>query len=316
MIEEYKTLPLIVLAGPTAVGKTSLSLEIAKKYDCEIISVDSMQVYKGMDIGTAKILPSEMQGINHYLLDIIEPDEPYNAGKFVKDAEEAIAKIMARGRGVLLTGGTGLYYKSLLFGLSEDLPSFPEIRSKLTKIYAVTNNISTLHEVLKKHDPESAKRIHQNDTQRVLRAMEIFIGTGSTLSQLLEKHQQQGGGIRFPNSSLICLERERAELYSRINLRCQIMLESGLEKEVRELMEKGYDQRHNSMRSIGYKHMADYINQKYSYKEMLETMQRDTRRYAKRQLTWFRGMQGFTWIAPERRKEIFTNIERNVEFNQ
>ncbi len=295
-------------------GKTSLSIEIAKRYNCEIISVDSMQVYKGMDIGTAKVRPDEMAGIKHHLIDIIEPDQQYNAGKFVQDASKIIASVTAKGRAVLLTGGTGLYYKSLLFGLSEDLPSFPLIRRYLVMKFIVNGKNADLHDILSTHDPESGKRIHPNDSQRLVRALEIFLGTGIPMSQLLEKDQQQKK-LKFPNSALICLERERQELYARIDLRCKLMLDEGLEHEVRGLIAKGYNLHNNSMRSIGYKQMVEYLNGQYSWEEMLDTMRRDTRRYAKRQLTWFRGMDNFSWISPESKSEIFKYIENNVDFS-
>ncbi|PID77531.1 MAG: tRNA (adenosine(37)-N6)-dimethylallyltransferase MiaA, partial [Deltaproteobacteria bacterium] len=274
--------PLIMLAGPTAAGKTALSIELAQRYQCEIISVDSMQIYRGMDIGTAKISRAEMGGIRHHLIDVADPGEPYNAGRFAADAVKAISEIIGRNKRILLTGGTGLYYQALLFGLAEEIPAFPEIRQELIEHYIASNKNSILHQELYLIDRISAEKIHKNDSQRLVRAMEIFLGTGQPWSQWLEQHKHNGQPERFTNTALICLDRDRDELYKRIDLRCRIMIESGLEQEVRGLLEQGYSLKNQSMRAIGYKHMVEYIHKKCTKDEMLLTMQRDTRRYAKR----------------------------------
>ena len=280
--------PLIILAGPTAIGKTALSIEVAQRFNCEIISVDSMQIYKGMDIGTAKITKPEMGGIPHHLIDIVSPDEDYDAASFDEDAKVKIVEIHERGKTPLLTGGTGLYYKSLLEGLSEHIPAYPEIREELTKKLAESGS-RAMHDELLACDCISAKRVHRNDTQRLVRALEIFHGTGVPWSAWIEKHQS-GKRDRFSRVMGVCLSTDRDRLYKRINLRCNMMLDMGFEQEVLSLVERGFDGRHKSMNAIGYKHMLDKINGMYDSKEMVEKMSRDTRRYAKRQLTWFKKM--------------------------
>lgn len=299
--------PLIILAGPTAIGKTALSIEVAQRFNCEIISVDSMQIYKGMDIGTAKITRPEMDGIPHHLIDIVNPDENYDAASFDEDAKVKIVEIHGRGKTPLLTGGTGLYYKSLLEGLSEHIPAYPEIRKEFTKKLAELGP-QVIHQELVTCDCVSAKRIHMNDTQRLVRALEIFHGTGIPWSTWIEKHQS-GKSNRFSRVMGICLSTDRDRLYKRINLRCDMMLDMGFEQEVLGLVARGFDERHKSMNAIGYKHMLDKINGLYDSREMVEKMSRDTRRYAKRQLTWFRKMESLTKMDVEKTDTILKEID-------
>lgn len=287
--------PVLALVGPTAIGKTALSLQIAREFDCEIISVDSMQVYKYMDIGTAKIRPEEMEGIPHHLIDVVYPDEEYDAARFVHDASKAIEEIAGKGKVPLLAGGTGLYLKALTEGLFTGIPENKNIRNILKKRLDAEGS-SKLHEELAVCDPESAKRIHPNDSSRILRGLEIFLASGVPWSEHLRNQDRSGQGGVVRNILQIGLTCDRQRLYERINLRSQIMVEQGLEDEVRRLLEMGYDGTLNSMGSIGYRHMLNYIHSIWSFEEMLELLRRDTRRYAKRQYTWFNRISGIEWF--------------------
>lgn len=304
---------VIILAGPTAIGKTALSIEIAQRFNCEIVGVDSMQIYKGMDIGTAKISESEMDGITHHLIDIVNPDEEYDAATFAEEAMLKIVEIHERGKTPLLTGGTGLYYKSLLEGLSENIPAYPEIRRELTEELAELGP-DVMHEKMAACDSISAKRIHANDSQRLVRALEIFLGTGVPWSTWIEKHQANKCD-KFSKVKGVCLSTERDRLYKRVNLRCTMMLDMGFEQEVLNLMEAGYNERHKPMNAIGYKHMMDKINGVYGTQEMTEKMSRDTRRYAKRQLTWFKKMDMLKDMDVRKPDEILREIDLFLEKN-
>lgn len=298
--------PIFILAGPTAVGKTALSIRIAKEFNCEIISVDSMQIYKRMNIGTAKVTKEEMEGIPHHLIDIIEPDEDYDASCFLRDAQQAIVNITQKGKIPLLTGGTGLYYKSLLEGLAQNIPAFPEIRKQLTKEYIDENRGGELHKFVASVDPRSANRLHKNDTSRLLRAAEIYLGTGTPWSQWIDKHQLEKEKPRFTDVKAVCLNSEREELYQRINMRCEIMINAGLGDEVKNLLSMGFSPELKSMSSIGYKHMVQYLLKEIDKNIMLETMSRDTRRYAKRQFTWFKKMKEMVWIDVNKEESIIS----------
>ncbi len=289
--------PIVVLVGPTAIGKTALSIKLAKTFDFEIVSVDSMQVYKYMDIGTAKVTADEMEGVRHHLIDVVCPDEPFDAGIYEKTALKVIQDIQGRGKRALITGGTGLYLNALVNGLSKKLPSFPDIREDLEKDLERTN-AHVLHDTLMAIDGISAKRIHPNDTRRVIRALEIHKGTGRKWSSLISEHKELKED-RFPNILKIGLTRNRKELYERIDLRSKLMVKNGLEQEVLKLNSKGYGLSLKSMQSIGYSHMANYLAGNYSKEKMLELLARDTRRYAKRQYTWFGKMKDLSWLETD-----------------
>ena len=291
-----RNIPAVALVGPTAIGKTALSLELAREFNCEIISVDSMQVYKYMDIGTAKIRPEEMAGIPHHLIDVALPDEDYDAARFVEDSSRAIQEIDGRGRMPLLAGGTGLYLKALTDGLFEDIPASEGIRNIL-KQRLVVEGSSKLHEELETCDPASAKRIHPNDSSRIIRGLEIFLASGVPWSEHLLRQNRGGRKGAVGNILQIGLTCDRQLLYERINFRSRLMLEHGLEDEVRRLLEMGFTEHLNSMGSIGYRHMLQYLHKIWSFDHMLEHLQRDTRRYAKRQYTWFNGIRGLEWFA-------------------
>jgi len=300
--------PVLILVGPTAIGKTALSLELARRFNCEIVSVDSMQVYKYMDIGTAKVTSEERGGITHHLIDIVEPDEPYDAARFTEDALLAIRAIHKRGKIPLLTGGTGLYLRALVSGLFEGPPSDSEIRKKLKQRLKKEGN-HALHEELVLYDCISANKIHQNDTQRLLRALEIYHSTGRPWSAYLDSEESSRQRIHFSNMLQIGLACDRSVLYDRINLRVEIMLGSGFEKEVRGLLDKGYGRDLKSMSSIGYRHMVKYIFGDYQYEEMKRLLARDTRRYAKRQLTWFGKNDDLCWVEVKNISKVMKTTE-------
>lgn len=287
--------PLLILVGPTAIGKTALSLKIARRWDCEIVSVDSMQVYRYMDIGTAKVSRAEMQEITHHLIDIVNPDEPYDASRFRFDARNAIADIRSRNKIPLLTGGTGLYLRALLEGLAPGLGGDELIREQLRK-RAACEGINKLHEDLFLYDRKSAERININDHQRILRALEIYLSTGTPWSEHLKQEGETTQKTPYANVLQICLTCEREILYGRINQRCRKMLDMGLETEVKNLLSMGYAKTLKPFGAIGYRHMLRYLEGSWSRAEMIDLLARDTRRYAKRQLTWFKNIEAMRWV--------------------
>ena len=305
MNKEETTIPdhlLLVLCGPTAVGKTELSLQIAERFSCEIVGVDSMQIYRHMDIGTAKPTVAERSRIPHYLIDIVDPDEDYTLGTFVRDAEEAIQSIYSHKNIPLLTGGTGLYLKGLLNGVFDELVgSEKESATTPKKTDTIKQNLrkrlaeegsKKLHNELAEFDPESAQRIHPNDVQRILRGLEIFYSTGIPWSKHLANQSQKN--LRY-QALKIGLTRPRKELYARIDLRVQQMAEQDLLTEVKNLLAMGYDNKLKSMQSIGYRHMINFIEGNWSWEQTLEFLARDTRHYAKRQYTWFNNDPEIIW---------------------
>lgn len=300
--------PVLFLLGPTAIGKTDLSLQLASRFNCEIISVDSMQVYKYMDIGTAKILEGERAGIVHHLIDIIEPNENYDAVQFTRDALNAIRGIHLKGKIPLLTGGTGLYYKALIDGIFPGIASDSVVREKLIDRLKIEGH-NVLHDELKICDYVSASKIHKNDTHRLLRALEVYYLTRTPWSQFLGKEETIPGHIKLTNTLKIGLQCSRDKLYERINLRTGQMLGGGLEKEVRGLLDMGYERDLKSMGSIGYRHMVKFIFKEWSYGEMERLLARDTRRYAKRQGTWFAKMRDIYWVEPGEKRKTKELIE-------
>lgn len=283
--------PVLVLVGPTAIGKTALSIDLANRFNCEIISMDSMQIYRYMDIGTAKITHEEQQGIRHHLLDIVEPNEHYDASCFCKDAIVAIDDIHKRGKNVLLTGGTGLYLQALVEGLFQGPPGNDAIRKEL-QLELEEQGVEEIYAQLQTVDSISADRIHPNDTYRVLRALEVYRSTGKPLSTHFNDQRKQ---CVFNDIRQIGLTCERERLYQRINLRTDIMIDQGLEAEVQGLLDKGYSRNLKPMGSIGYKHMINYILGDWGFNEMTTLLARDTRRYAKRQYTWFNKNKEIVW---------------------
>ena len=296
--------PLVILTGPTAVGKTKASIGLAKAIGGEIISADSMQVYKQMDIGSAKIKPSEMDGIPHYLVNILEPDEEFHVVLFQQMAKQAIQKIYEKGKIPILVGGTGFYIQAVLYDIdfseNEKDTSYREELEKLAQI----KGAEYLHDRLREVDEKSAQDIHANNVKRVIRALEYFHQTGEKIS---EHNEEQRKKVSPYNFSYFVLNDERAHLYEKINLRVDQMINEGLVREVQSLKEKGYTRDMVSMQGLGYKEMLDYLDNKCSLEEAVEIIKRDTRHFAKRQITWFKRESDVTWID---KKEYDYNEER------
>lgn len=284
----------IVIAGPTGVGKTDLSLKLAKTLDLEIISADSAQVYKGMDIGTAKISESEMMGIKHHMLDVLEPTKKYSVGDYQKDVDKILKELEKENKNIILTGGTGLYINSITDGLS-DLPSADEtLRKKLSEM-----GVKELFEKLKELDPESAETIHINNRKRVERALEVCLVTNQKFSELSKKN------IKNNNYSFlkVCLTRDREHLYERINKRVNIMMDMGLLKEAEELFKKYGAETLKKINIIGYSELIDYFEGKISLEKAVDDIKKNSRHYAKRQLTWFRNQKDYIWFDLDKDSE-------------
>ena len=286
---------VIVICGPTGIGKTSLSLSLAKAFNGSIVGADSMQIYRYMDIGTAKPNAKEMSVASHYLIDVADPDEDFDAAKFARQGRAAVSEICARGCVPLIVGGTGFYVRAILHGLFPASPVDPEIRRKIQEDLQVHDR-DWLYDRLRSCDPAAASRIHPNDTYRVTRALEIFEITGCPLSE----YQKQHGFMDNPFETLkVCLHMNRKALYERINRRVDLMIDAGLLEEVKSLMERGYSGDLKSMQSIGYRHMVEYLEGKNTWDDTIYTLKRDTRRFAKRQLTWFRKDSEMIWKSPD-----------------
>lgn len=285
--------PLIILTGPTSVGKTALSIGLAKAVDGEIISADSMQVYRKMNIGTAKIQQSEMQGVRHHLIDILDPGEDFNVVLFKKYALEAMKDIYSRGKIPVVVGGTGFYIQALLYDINfEDNDNDMSYREEL-QILAAEHGNSYIHDMLAGVDPESAEKIHENNVKRVIRALEFYKKTGTKISEHNEAESQKESPYNF---EYFVLNDDRQKLYDRIDRRIDIMLEDGLLDEVRSLVDEGYSRDLVSMQGLGYKEMIDYILERYTLDEAVYTLKRDTRHFAKRQVTWFKREKQVTWV--------------------
>jgi len=300
-----------VLVGPTAIGKTALSFTLVKEFNCEIVSMDSMQVYRYMDIGTAKPDQEEMDNVVHHLINIVDPDDQYDAARFVQDALAAIIKIGKKKKTVLLTGGTGMYLQALVHGLFHNLPAEQHIRNQLYEELSQKGHIA-LHKRLAAIDPVTAARIHPNDRQRVVRGLEIYLVTGRTWSDHLAEQKEQGRGVQFSQIYQVALNCPRDALYKRIARRTQIMLDQGLIEEVENLIKQGYPPELSSMQSIGYRHANMYIKGTWSYEEMKDVLIRDTRRYAKRQMTWFTKNKSLHWYERTETQSIIDAIERKI----
>lgn len=285
---------VVVISGPTASGKTSLGVDLALAFNGEIISADSMQVYRGMDVGTAKPTPEEQKGIPHHLLDVADPDEEFNAATYNSMAVPKITEISSRGSSCLVVGGTGLYIKGLLDGLFECPPTDMELRESLSR-ECDSSGSEALHERLADLDPESARKIHFNDRMRIIRALEIIHLTKRRLSALAREHAFGG---RTLNVLKLCLKVDREKLYDRIDKRSLAMVDNGLVEETEGLLRKGYGPDLKPMKAIGYRHMINYLKGDWSLDRAISELQKDTRRYAKRQLTWFRADPEVTWIEP------------------
>lgn len=282
---------VFVLIGPTAVGKTKMSIELAKKFNGEIISGDSMQIYKGMDIGTAKVTPEEMEGVPHHLIDIKNPQDTFSVAEFQQLVRKKITEISARGKLPMIVGGTGLYIQSVIYDYQfSDAPSDEGFRKKLEE-RALTEGNESLHQDLMKVDPEGAANIHPNNVRRVIRALEIYHCTGKTMSQFQEN---QIPDLLY-DTAVVGLTIEREKLYERINYRVDVMVEQGLLQEVEGLYQSGIRDC-LSIQAIGYKELYDYFDGRLSLEEAIEQLKQNSRRYAKRQLTWFRNKMDVEWF--------------------
>jgi len=303
---------ICILAGPTAVGKTEISLALARSLCGEIISADSAQVYKYMDIGTAKLKEEEMQGIRHYMIDEVTPDVDFSVAQFREKAELYIKDINDRGKLPIITGGTGLYINSLLNNLDfTDSISDEEYRKEMQETAQAKGN-EYVHAMLEAVDPASYKRLHPNDLRRVIRALEVYKHTGRPISYFQEESRKQPPRYDF---AYITLTMDRRKLYERIDQRVDKMMASGLVEEVEGLIKRGYGRELNSMQALGYKEIADYLHGLVTKDEAVRILKRDTRHYAKRQLTWFRGDKRVNWVDVDsffRKEVIVENIIRYI----
>ena len=301
-----KKRPLIVLTGPTAVGKTALSVKLAKAVNGEIISADSMQVYTGMDIGSAKISKEEMEGIPHHLIDVLDPSEEFNIVKFKELSLKAMEEIYAKGKIPIIAGGTGFYIQSVLYDIAfENNEDERTYRNELENIAKEPDGTLKLFQMLKECDPKSAEIIHQNNVKRVIRALEFFKETGLTISEHNEEQKQNESPYNF---CYFVLNDDRDKLYENIEKRVDIMLENGLLDEVKTLHEKGYTKDMVSMQGLGYKEILEYFNGEISLERAVYLIKRDTRHFAKRQLTWFRREKEISWVN----KQDFSYDEEKI----
>ncbi len=285
--------PLVILTGPTAVGKTALSIRLASAIGAEIISADSMQVYKKMDIGTAKIMPDQMNGIRHYLVDEILPDEPFNVVVFQKKAREAISEITGRGHIPMIVGGTGFYIQAVLRDIEFSENDNDHSYRQSLEALAEAGGAEKLYAMLKEQDPGAAEAIHPNNVKRIIRALEYNRQTGGLISDHNREQRQKQSPY---NAAYFVLNMPRDILYSRIEARVDQMMEEGLEEEVAKLREEGYDRGLVSMQGLGYKELLACFDGEMTLEEAVAVIKRDTRRFAKRQLTWFRREQDVIWI--------------------
>lgn len=292
--------PLVIIAGATAVGKTGLSIELAKRLNAEIISADSMQIYRMMDIGTAKIMPHEMEGVKHYLIDELDPKEEFNIVEFKMRAKQYIDDIHSRGKIPMIVGGTGFYIQAVLYDIDFcEMDNDSEYREQLLKL---KEEIGTegLHAILKEKDPKSAEHIHPNDLKRILRALEYYKLTGESISVHNENEAQKESPY---NAAYFVLNKERETLYEDINRRIDIMLENGLVDEVKALMEYGCTKEMISMQGLGYKEIIRYLEGECSLDDAVFVLKRDTRHFAKRQLTWFKRERNVIWVDKDKENE-------------
>ena len=298
---------VVVIVGPTASGKTAISIELAKKIDGEIISADSMQIYKEMNIGSAKPTKEEMQGIYHHMIDVIEPTENFNVAKYKEMAEECIEKILAKGKIPIIVGGTGLYVSTLTNGIEfSEIESDDEYRKELENIAEQENGIDILFEQLKKVDPEAANVIDKNNVRRVIRALEIYKVTGKTKTQVDKESIKE---LKY-DYRIFGLLWDRQELYDRIDKRVDIMIEMGLVDEVEKLNKRGISS--TAIQGLGYKEIIEYLDKKLTLVEAIEKVKQETRRYAKRQMTWFKRDKNIVWLEALKKDEVVKYICQSI----
>ena len=313
-MSENKKKPMIILTGPTAVGKTDLSIQLAKVINGEIISADSMQVYRHMDIGSAKVTPEEMDGVPHHLIDVLEPEEEFNVVVFQKLAKEALTGIYERGHIPIIVGGTGFYIQALLYDIDfTENDGDTAIRRELEKL-AQTQGAGCLHQMLQEIDPESAAAIHQNNVKRVIRAIEFYRQTGKKISLHNEQEREKQSPYQF---LYYALDTDRKTLYERIDRRVDLMMEHGLVDEVKHLADMGCTRDMVSMQGLGYKEILDYLSGEIPLEEAVYILKRDTRHFAKRQITWFKRERDVRWLELEQfqndRKKVLEHILDEIE---
>lgn len=301
---DAKKQKVVVIAGPTASGKSGLAVELALLLQGEIVNADSMQVYRYMDVGTAKPSPWERSKVPHHLLDVVDPDEEFNAAIYRSLAVPVIRDLLSRGKVCFVAGGTGLYIKTLLGGLLHCPPADHALRQELRE-RAEAQGLDAMYRILEELDPLSAKKIHAHDKVRVLRALEIIELTKKPLSALVQGHGFQDTAFQ---ALKICLQIDREELYHRINQRSLLMVERSLVEETKNLLARGYSPDLKPMKALGYRHAMRYLEGRYDREEMVRQLQLDTRRYAKRQMTWFRADPSIMWIDPQRKEHLVETI--------
>lgn len=285
--------PMIILTGPTAVGKSALSVELAKKINGAVISADSMQVYRHMDIGSAKITPEEMQGVTHYMIDELEPDEEFHVVRFVTMAKEYLKEIYADGKIPIIAGGTGFYIQALLYDIDFTEQQCDETYRRQLEDLAREHGAEYLHGILREVDPASAEAIHANNIKRVIRALEFYHLSGKKISEHNETERQKQSPYNF---AYFVLTDERAKLYERIDRRVDAMIEAGLVEEVKKLKSKGCSREMVSMQGLGYKEILAYLDGGCTLEEAVYIIKRETRHFAKRQLTWFKRERDVIWL--------------------
>jgi tRNA dimethylallyltransferase len=297
---------IVIIAGPTATGKTALAIDLATRFGAEIVGADSRQVYRYLDIGTAKPTVEQRATVPHHLIDVASPDERFDSARFRSLAMDAINSVLARGKRVLVVGGTGLYLRALTKGLFAGPPADPDLRTQL-QTQEQHEGRGFLHRWLQRVDPEAANRLHPNDTMRLIRALEVFLLTGQSISQWQREH----GFRESPFSTLmISLVMARETLAQRIELRCQQMVQDGLVDEVCRLWDMGYGPGLSPMKTIGYEQIGEMLQGCYGLEEALRRMTLETRRLAKRQLTWLRAEPDVRWFAPQQARDIGEVVER------
>ena len=296
---------VVVVCGPTGIGKTRTAMDLARRFGGEIVGADSMQIYRYMDIGTAKPTAAEQALVRHHMVDIVDPDAPYDAARYAREAGGAVRRLHQRGLIPVVAGGTGLYIKALIYGLFDSRPPDPEYRRQLEQ-EADAHGTEYLHDRLTATDPTAAADIHVNDRFRIIRALETFQATGRPISALQQEHRF--ARPRFA-AFKIGLTIPRPALYARIDRRVDQMVAEGLLEEVRGLLARGYHAGLKPMQSIGYRHMIDYLQHDVDWEETLRLLKRDTRRYAKRQFTWFRADPEIVWTAPDEMASLAPAIE-------
>ena len=309
MVSDSDKPKVIIICGPTGIGKTAVGINLAEKFGGEIIGADSMQIYRHMDIGTAKPTLEERRRVVHHMVDIVDPDEDFDAVQFSERARSTIAALDTQGRLAFVVGGTGLYIKALLHGLFQSEPVDSKIRNRL-KQQLDQDGSSSLYERLEQVDPATAGRLHPNDSYRIIRALETIESSGKSIS----KYHQDHGFQEDPFITLkLGLRIDRQKLYAQLDRRVDAMIHSGLIEEVKKLLAMGYAAELKSMQSIGYRHMVEFFAERLPWEECVRTLKRDTRRFAKRQFTWFGADPQIKWYAPDQRDQIIEAVERFLE---